>query len=117
MNCVAVGCCRSPAQLLTAADLLSGSGVDSPFYVVEFGTSAIGMILTITESLEVKVVDMRSDSSGRPLAALACGRISIGDTVLAVNGVPLLSHRTLEAVAEEFRRAQRPARVLFQKAT
>ena len=102
-------------QLVEATELLTTSRTASPFFVVEFGTSAIGMILTITETLEVKVVDMRSDSSGRPLAALACGMISIGDVVLAVNGVPLMSHRTLEAVAEEFRRAKRPARVLFQK--
>ena len=94
---------------------MESTGVTSPFYTVEFGTAAIGMILTITDKLEVKVVDMRSDSSGRPLAALASGKIAVGDVVLAVNGVPLMSHRTLEAVAEEFRRAKRPATVLFQK--
>lgn len=97
-------------------EALSAAGVDSPYYMIEFGTVAIGMILTITEKLEVKVVDMRADSSGRPLAALASGKISVGDVVLAVNGVPLMSHRTLESVAEEFRRAKRPAKVLFQKA-
>lgn len=103
-------------QLMVAVDLLESSEIPSPYYTVEFGTAAIGMILTITDKLEVKVVDMRSDSSGRPLAALASGKIAIGDVVLAVNGVPLMNHRTLESVAEEFRRAKRPARVLFERA-
>ncbi len=107
-------------QLIQAVTLLeapseSKSTPVCPFYTVEFGTSAIGMILTLTDKLEGKVVDMRSDSSGRPLAALACGKIAVGDVVLAVNGVPLMSHRTLEGVAEEFRRAKRPAKVLFQR--
>jgi C-terminal processing protease CtpA/Prc len=103
-------------QLTVAVDLLEAANIPSPYYTVEFGTAAIGMILTITDKLEVKVVDMRSDSSGRPLAALASGKIAIGDVVLAVNGVPLMNHRTLESVAEEFRRAKRPARVLFERA-
>lgn len=87
----------------------------SPFYVVEFGTAAIGMILTINEKWQVEVMELRSDSAGRPLGALASGKISVGDIVLAVNDANLMRHRSLEAVADEFRRAHRPARVLFQK--
>ncbi len=88
----------------------------SPYYVVEFGTAAIGMILAIVDHKEIQVVELRSDSSGRPLSALASGKISVGDAVVAVNEASLLQHTNIEDVAEEFRKAKRPARVLFQKA-
>ena len=91
-----------------------------PYYVVEFGVAAIGMTLrhttTSTGECRVLVGELRCDSVGRPMTALACGRITVGDLVLAVNDASLVTCSDMEAVGDVFRRARRPARVLFQKA-
>ena len=79
----------------------------SPYYVVEFGTAAIGLsvghsVSTTGETL-VTVTDLRCDSVGRPMSALACGRIKVGDVVLAVNDASLSQHASIAAIADEFR--------------
>ncbi len=78
-----------------------------PYYVVEFGTAAIGMSIASAVSETghniVTVTDLRCDSAGRPMSALACGRITVGDYVLAVNDANLTQHNNLTAIADEFR--------------
>jgi hypothetical protein len=93
-------------------------GPASQFFKVTFGPGSVGMILTTNDSGVVEVAELKDDpETGRPLLAKACGRIFVGDAVLAVNANYL--HRygkpTADQVAYEFRNADRPMTVLFRR--
>lgn len=110
---------RALAQEVAAAE---SRGASSPFYIVEFGRGAIGMRLATDAGAgdaltAVRVAQLRRSEDGAPLLALACGRIAVGDAVVAVNGRLLARYGppTPDAVAAEFRLAARPLRVLFRR--
>jgi len=115
---------QSFTQLAMSADGALGSR--STHYAVTFAPGPIGMILTARESSSgtevvesIDVAELRDDADGRPLLAKASGRISVGDSVLAINGKALARYGppSLEGVAAEFKAALRPVTVLFQRHT
>lgn len=113
---------QSFTQLAMSAD--GGMGSRSTHYAVTFAPGPIGMILTARESSSgtelvesIDVAELRDDADGRPLLAKASGRISVGDSVLAMNGKALARYGppSLEGVASEFKAASRPVTVLFKR--
>ena len=112
---------QSFTQLAKTADGALGSR--STFYAVTFGSGPIGMILTAKEQVGTEIVEsidvaeLRDDPEGRPLLAKASGKITIGDSVLAINGNALSRYGppSLEGVASEFKSATRPVTVLFER--
>ena len=65
----------------------------------------------------VIVAELKTDKDGKPLLAKACGKVAVGDALLAVNDT-LLSRfgtPTLDAAASQFKSAPRPVRVLFHR--
>jgi hypothetical protein len=75
------------------------------------------MILTATDAGTIEVAELRDDKEGKPLLAKASGRISVGDSVIAINNRYLAraGAPTLAEVAAEFKNAPRPMVVLFRR--
>jgi hypothetical protein len=62
------------------------AGPDAEFYAVSFAAGPIGMIVAASDEGEIEVAELRTDKEGKPLLALASGRVAVGDTVVAING-------------------------------
>jgi hypothetical protein len=88
------------------------------YYTVTFGPGAVGMVVALSEDGALVVSELRfSAATGQPLLAKACGKISLGDEVLAISGVSLArdTFPCLADVASAFQTMPRPLTVLFKR--
>ncbi len=101
-------------------------------YVLTLDRGPIGMVLDLERPppgatdppppllllpAAVVVAELRSDEAGRPLQALSAGAVSLGDVLVAVNGVPLGAGgpAALDVVAVAFKTAPRPLTLLLRR--
>jgi hypothetical protein len=76
------------------------------------------MILQLRPDGAVVVAELKDDKvTGQPLLAKLSGKISKGDTLLAINDKLLdrYGSPSLEFAAAEFKQASRPVTVLFKR--
>ena len=66
----------------------------------------------------VVVNELRSDKDGKPLLALASGKVARNDELVSINNVLLSRYGTpsLDSVQQLFKSAARPVPVLFHRA-